>query len=295
MKKQFATIFIAVVAVVVIFLNRREKSSATVAEPDALASHIDSSVKPQDDFFMFANGKWFKQNPIPNSERQNGIFQMINDTINAQIHNLCETAAKLTNAESGSAKQKIGDFYYTAMDSVTLNKNGINDLKPEVEKIDGIKDMKTLFQEAGYITSVGTRPFFSFEIAQDDKISSKHVVHIEQGGLSLPNRSYYFDMDTRTVGIREKFVEHVKNMFVIMGYDEAKAKLAANNMMKLETAIAKTSRKREDTRDPLKNYTKVSYKQLCDMAPNFDWQTFFTSCDLSNVDSAVVCQPEFMT
>jgi len=294
MKKNSISLFaIACVALMASCNNTAKTTTAT--EPDALAANIDSTVKPQDDFFMFANGKWFKQHPIPASERQNGLWEMIQDTINNQILNLCQTSAKLTNAEPGSAKQKIGDFYYTAMDSVTLNKNGISDIKPDLDKIDAIKDMKGLAEEASYIHLVSGAPFFSFNVQQDDKISSKMSVYISQGGLSLSNRSFYFDMDARAVSVREHFVKFAASMFMVMGYDEAKAKKAADNLMKLETEIARTSRKREDTRDPLKNYTKVTYEKLCSMAPNFDWNTFFAGVGLPKLDSVVLTQPEFVT
>ncbi len=294
MKKLFASASFIASVTLLVSCNNQPKTVA-VSEPDALASHIDSTVKPSDNFFLFCNGKWFKNNPIPASEQQNGMWEMIQDTINAQIRNLCETSAKLTNAEPGSAKQKIGDFFYAAMDSVTLNKKGISDIKEDLDKIDQIKDLKGLVQEGAYIQMVSGSPFFDFGVGQDDKISSKNAVQISQGGLSLNNRNFYFDMDARAVMIRQKFVEHVKNMFKIMGYDSTKAQAAANNLMKLETAIAKTSRKRDDTRDPLKNYTKVTFAQLCTMTPNFDWQTFMQSVGLPKVDSVVIGQPEFLT
>jgi putative endopeptidase len=292
MKKCFALLsFAAIVALLSSCNNQTNKG----VEIDELVSHIDSTIKPADDFFMFANGKWFKNHPIPNSERQNGIFQIIGDTINAQIHNLCESSAKMTNAEPGSARQKIGDFYYTAMDSAALNKKGISDIQGDLDNIDKIKDIKGLIQQAAYISIVSARPFFEFGVGQDDKISGKNVVHIGQGGLSLPDREFYFDMDARSVTIREKFVKHAKNMFVIMGYDNAKAQKAADNLLRLEMAIAFTSRKREDTRDPLKNYTKITFIQLCKMTPDFDWQVYMDAVGLPKVDSVVLGQPEFLT
>lgn len=293
MKKNFAFLFAVACLAFMASCNNQPKTTAT--EPDALAANIDSTVRPQDDFFMFANGKWFKQHPIPASERQNGLWEMIQDTINAQILNLCQNSAKLTNAEPGSAKQKIGDFYYTAMDSVTLNKNGISDIQPDLDKIDAIKDMKDFAEEAAYMHVTSGSPFFSFGVQQDDRISSKMAVEISQGGLSLPNRSFYFDMDARAVKVREAFVKYAANMFKIMGYDEARAVKAATNIMKLETEMARTSRKREDTRDPIKNYNKMSYDKFCSLMPNFNWQVFFTGTGLPKIDTVIVGQPEFLT
>jgi putative endopeptidase len=262
---------------------------------DELVAHIDSTVKPGDDFFLYANGKWFKQNPIPASEQSNGLWQLIQDTINAQIRNICESSAALTDAPKGSNKQKIGDFFYTGMDSVDLNKNGLADLKSDLDMIDGIKDIKGIVKAAAYIHVVAGSPLFGFGVGQDDRISSKNAIFIYQGGLSLPDRRYYFDTDTSAVKIRHKFVEHVTNMFKILGYDASKAKQAADNLMKLETAIAKACRKREDTRDPIKNYNKLSFKQLVASTPELDWNVFMDGTGLHNVDTVVVGQPEFLT
>jgi putative endopeptidase len=136
---------------------------------------------------------------------------------------------------------------------------------------------------------------FSFGVGQDDKISSKNAIFIWQGGLSLPDRRFYFDEDSAAIKIRQKFVQHLANMFKIMGYDDAKARVASESEMKLETALAKAARKSEDTRDPIKNYNKISFKQLTTSTPNFDWRTFTVGVGLKKVDSVIVGQPEFLT
>src|SRR5450759_2793078 len=125
---------------------------------DALVTHIDSTIRPVDDFFLSTNGKWFKENPIPPSEQNNGLWQMIQDTINAQIRNVCESSAALTNADKGSNKQKIGDFFHSGMDSVALNKKAIADLKSDFDMIDGVKDMKGNVKAAAYIQIVAGSP-----------------------------------------------------------------------------------------------------------------------------------------
>ena len=262
---------------------------------DALASHIDSTAKAGDDFFQFANGKWFKQNPIPASEQSNGIFQLIQDTINAQVRNICESSAAIQNAPKGSNKQKIGDFFSTGMDSTSLNKKGISDLKGDFTKIDNIKDLNGIIREASYIHTVSSSPLLGMYVTQDDKNSSKYQVYITQGGLSMPDRNYYVDTDASSKAIREKFVTYVGNMFGIMGYDKSKAKQAAAKLMEMETALAKTSRKREDTRDPLANYNKMTFAKLTALTPNLDWKVFMNGTGLSKVDSVVVGQPEFLT
>jgi len=262
---------------------------------DALAAHIDSTVKAGDDFFQYANGNWFKQNPIPASEQSNGIFQLVQDTIDEQIRKICVSSAAIQNSEKGSNKQKIGDFFFSGMDSVSLNKKGISDLKDDFTAIDQIKDLNGILREASLLHTVSAAPLFNMYIAQDDKNSSKYQIYIAQGGLSLPDRDYYIDTDARTKTVREKFVVYVSHMFEIMGYKKPQAKLAADRLMEMETALAKQSRKREDTRDPFANYNKMSFTELAALTPNLNWTVFMNGVGLAKVDTVVVGQPEFLT
>jgi putative endopeptidase len=290
MKKRIG---ISLFTVTALFFSLLTGQSA--GQTDPLAAHIDSTVKPGDDFFQYANGKWFKENPIPASEPSNGLWQIIQDTINEQIRSVCESSAALTNVKKGSNKQKIGDFFKTGMDSVSLNKQGIAGLKSDLAMIDNIKKLKDVAGFAAYLHVVAGAPLFRFGVGQDDKISSKNAVFISQGGISLPDRRFYFDSDERSVSIRQKFVHHVERMFKIIGYDAAGSQRAAENLMKLETAIAHASRKKEDTRDPIKNYNKISYKQLLSETPNFDWKIFFDNAGFrTRVDTVIVGQPEFL-
>ncbi len=261
---------------------------------DALASHIDSTVKPGNDFFQFANGKWFRENPIPPDEQSNGIWQLIQDTINSQIRYICESSAGVKDAPKGSNKQKIGDFFFSGMDSISLNKNGIDPVKPELEKFDQINNLDELIKMVASIHATSGSPMFSFGVGQDDRISSKNAVFIYQGGISLPDRRYYFDDDARSIMIRGKFKDYIRDMFIILGNDEASAKKYADQVMKIETDLARVSRKREDTRDPVKNYNKVSLKQLSADNPDINWKLFFSSTGLSGLDTVIIGQPEFL-
>ncbi|MBK6643695.1 MAG: M13 family metallopeptidase [Bacteroidetes bacterium] len=264
------------------------------AGPDFLAANIDSTVKPGDDFFLFANNGWFKKNPIPASEQSNGLWQLIRDTINAQVRQICESSAALKDAPKGSAKQKVGDMFFSGMDSINNNKLGLAALQPELDQIAAINDKATLAKAVAKIHMVSGAPLFNFYVGQDDKQSDKYAIFISQGGLSLPDRTYYVDSDERALKIREKFPVHLKNMFQLMGNDEKKATGSASSFMTLETSLAKASRKREDTRDPLQNYHKMTVAELQQMTPAFDWNTFFTECGLQDVDTVIVGQLEVL-
>ncbi|HNY02901.1 MAG TPA: M13 family metallopeptidase, partial [Bacteroidales bacterium] len=283
-------VILAVTAISCSNLSQKSGDAST----DPLATHIDSTVKPGDDFFLFANGKWFKEHPIPASEQSNGLWQLIQDTINAQVRNICEKAASATGEQPGSNKQKIGDFFYSGMDSVTLNRDGLSGLKTDLDRIDAIRDLDGIAKEAAYLHMVAGSPLFGFYVGQDDRISSKNAIFLTQGGLNLPDRDFYFDKDARAVTIREKYVEHLANMFLLMGFPAEKAKKAAADDMKLETAMAGGSRKLADTRDPLKNYNKMPVAGLKKLTPLFNWDLFFSGAGLPKVDSVIVGQPEFL-
>jgi putative endopeptidase len=261
---------------------------------DAMASHIDSTIVPGDDFFQYANGKWFQENPIKASEQSSGIWQVIQDTVNSQILKICQTSAQGESANDVN-KQKIGDFYYSGMDSLNLNKAGISAIQTYLDQIDGIKNQDQIASFAAIIHRIAGSPMFDFGVWQDSKISSKNAVTIWQGGLSLPDRSYYFENDNRTKEIRQKYLQHLENIFRILNYDEKKAKAAAINLLKLETELAAASRKKEDTRDPHKNYNKLSYKALNTLTPDFNWNLFFNGIELQNVDTVIVGQPEYLS
>jgi putative endopeptidase len=259
---------------------------------DPLLTNRDTTINPSDDFFNYANGGWFKKHPIPSSEKSNGIFRMIQDTINNQIKSICIKSAD-ANADKGSNKQKIGDFYASGMDSVTINKLGITPLKNEIAKIDGVKDLQGLLQTFAYFHTTGSAPAFNFYVGQDDKISSKNALFLSQGGLGLGQRSYYFDTDADTKKIRDEYVKHVAKIFQLSGVNQEVSNANSALIMKMETELAKSSRKLEELRDPIKNYNKMTIAQLNGLTPNIDWKAMFTNLNIKNADSVIVGQPEF--
>jgi putative endopeptidase len=284
-----------VAAVVLTASSAVSQDRPRAVSADPLVSHIDTTVRPGDDFFLHANGRWFKEHPIPPTELSNGLWQLVQDTINAQVRSVCESAASVETAPWGSNKQKIGDFYFAGMDSVSLNRKGIEDLNDGLAMIDAIHDLQGVVKAAAYVRSVSGSPLFTFGVGQDDRISSKNAIFIWQGGLSLPDRRFYLDQDSNAIQIRKKFVVHLARMFGFMGYAADRAKTAAVRVMSLETALANASRKREDTRDPLKNYNKISFKQLTASTPDFNWALYVQDAGLKNVDTVIVGQPEFLT
>ena len=260
---------------------------------DPLVSNRDTLVNPAENFFQYANGGWFKNNPIPSTEKSNGIFRTIGDTINNQIKQICEKSAKDENAEKGSNKQKIGDFYASGMDSLAIEKAGIAPLKSEFANIESIKDVPSLMATIAHLHTIGASPAFSFYLGQDDKISTKYALFLGQGGLGLGDRDYYFNTDENTVSIRNEYVNHLRSMMKLIGQNEASATKNAGTIMKLETDLAKASRKLEALRDPIKNYNKMTVVDLSKSTPNIVWKAILPIFGVAKADTIIVGQPEF--
>lgn len=292
MKETGRSLFLIVITIVFgIYPLLAQKAPVIASDP--LASHIDYAVNPGDDFFMYANGKWFKENPIPPSEKSNGLWDIIQSTINDQIKTICETSASIKQAAVGSNSRKIGDFYFSGMDSLSINRKGLSVLKKELHQIESMKDLNDLMVVEGMVDkSVGSN-LFNFFLGQDIKISNKYALFVRQGGISLPSRNYYFDTDSKTVVIRQQFLAYAIGLFQNMGYQKVAAEAAGLQLIKLETDLAGISRSKEQLRDPQKNFTKLSLGQLQKITPNMNWTIFMQSLKLHQVDTVIVGQTEF--
>jgi len=292
MKKIYYLFLLITTSISFISCNKLTKKPTKLKKIDPLVSHIDSSFSPKSNFFMFANNNWFKQHLIKSTDRGNGIFKTIQDTINLDIKKICINASK-TKSVKGSNQQKIGDFYASGMDTLTIKKLGITPLKDEIQRIDNIRDLRQLSAEISHLHKIGATPLFSFYVGTDDKNSSLNSCFFWQGGLGLGNRDYYFNKDKRTTYIRNEYVKHISTMFQLMGYSKQKAKSDATTILNIETDLAKASEKLEDLRDPYKNYNKISTKKLNTTYKSILWNKLFKDWNLNNVDSVVIGQPKF--
>ncbi|MEW6469111.1 MAG: M13 family metallopeptidase [Bacteroidota bacterium] len=263
------------------------------AKPDILFSNLDTTVHPGDDFFLYANGGWFKKNPIPETESRWGIGNLVSDAIYEQLKTVCEQAAAKTDHQPGSGMQKIGDLYFSAMDSVNIDQQGVTPLENELKMISEIKDVKGVLSAIAQFQVYGAAPAFGCYVAQDDMNSEVMSFRLVQGGLGLPNKDYYFKNDERTKKVREEYVKHVERTLINIGYDEKKAAQSAKDIMRLETWLAKNSRELEELRDPYANYNKKSMADLDKLTPSIKWKEVFGAMMLPGMDSVIVGQPEF--
>lgn len=260
---------------------------------DVLIENMDTTVNPAVDFFSYANGGWIKKNPIPESERRWGIANLVQNETYDRMKKLSEAAAANTKAAAGTNEQKIGDFYASGLDSTNIESKGITPLKSEFDAINSIKDVQSVMDVIAHLQMIGCSPLIGPGISQDEKNSDVMALHFYQGGIGLPNRDYYFNSDTRTKNIREEYVKHIVNMFQLLGDDVAKAKRNSTVIMKLETNLAKASRKLEDLRDPYMNYNKMSVGEFGKLTPSIHWVDLLSKMNIRNIDSVIIGQPEF--
>ena len=259
---------------------------------DFLTRAIDKSVNPGVDFFKYATGTWMKNNPIPESERAWGIGNLVQEETYERLKNILKEAEN-SKALKGSNEQKLGDFYFSGMDTVDIEKQGITPLNPELKKINSIKNNKDLFNAAALLQQEGVNVMFGLFVDQDAKNSDEWALYMWQGGLGLPNRDYYFRKDSRTENIRNEYKTHVIQMFKLLGENNVDAAKDGESVYAIETFLADSSRKLEDLRDPYKNYNKMTIASLQQIAPSVGWKEVFDKIGASKVNSVVVGQPEF--
>ena len=273
----------------VLSCNNSEKRSS---KPDVLASNIDSSVNPADDFFDFANGKWIKNNPIPADESAWGLFQVIPDETLNRLRTINEDVSKKSQAE-GTAEQKIGDFWKAANDTAKIEQLGIQPLQPYLAKIAAINDAASLQNTMAELDAMGVGGAFALYVAQDAKNSSLEVLQMEQTGLGLPEREFYFKMDSTSIALRDAYIKNITKILTLLGEDSAQANTSAKNILTLETQLAKASKKLEDLRDPYANYHKYAVKDLDKVSPQIDWNNYMKVYGVSNADSVIIGQPGY--
>src|SRR5882757_4173825 len=254
--------------------------------------NLDKTCKPCDDFYQFAMGGWMKSNPIPPEYSSGGTFAQLADKNQQTLRQILEAAVN-AKAVPGSNEQKIGDFYASCMDSAAIDAAGTRSLDPELAQIAAIQNAADLQAETERLHSRGVGVLFRFNSNQDAKDSTRVIGSAFQGGLGLPEREYYLKQDDKSKQLRDAYVKHVAKMFELLGdaADQSAAESAA--IMKIETALATTSMKNTDIRDPDKTYHKLTLAELKTLTPNFSWDAYFNAVGHPELKDINVGQPDF--
>ena len=274
--------------------NMNNTKQDSIQKKDILAMNVDSTVKPGDDFFLFANGGWIKRTPIPESESSWGLAYMVQDEIYTKLKKINDDAAAKAG-DKGSISEKIGNFWKSGMDSVAINKAGLSPLNENMKMIDSMTRNAGIITVAAALQKKGVGSLFAEGVGQDDKISDKMAVFLSQGGLGMPNREYYFNTDERTAKIRETYKAYLLKTLEQLNPDTLSAKKNSDAVFALESRLAKVSRKLADTRDPYKNYNKMDWAGLSKIAPSVNWSAYTAATGYNKVDTVIIGQPEFFT
>jgi putative endopeptidase len=256
-------------------------------------ANMDKSVAPCKDFFRYANGTWLKNTPIPDEYANWGVLNVINEQNLNRVHKILEDAAAKTNLAPGSAEKKIGDFWYSGMDTKKIEADGAKPLQSEFKRIQDIKNLEELEAEIAHLNPLGSGELFRFTAEQDFKDSTKFIGSAWQDGLGLPDRDYYTGTDDDSKKKRQEYVEHIQKMFELLGNSNTVAAEKAKKVMAIEMTLAEASMKNEDTRKPENIYHKMTVAECDKLTPHFSWTRYLTEIGHPNIEQITVAQPEF--
>lgn len=256
--------------------------------------NMDTTVKPGENLFKYANGGWIKSNPIPDEYSQYGAFTVIYEDNQEQLKSLIKEVSEQKDTKKGSINQKIRDFYNSGMDTVKIEELGVNALSSQLDEIANLKSKEDVEKQIAIMHRRGSYPLFYFFAGTDQRNSSMEIGNFYQGGIGLPDMDYYINESERSEGIRQAYIEHLKKMFILKGENEERATKAAETVMKIETDLAKVSRTRLELRNPVANYNKMTLDELKQHTPDFNWDIYFGALGVSDPGGMNVGQPDFI-
>jgi putative endopeptidase len=277
-------------------VNMDELNGATVSAGKELPidpNNMDTLVKPGNNFFEYANGGWLKANPIPEEYSRYGAFEILGKKNQKEIKAIIDELSAMSEVKKGSPEQQIRDFYNSGMDTVRIEELGYKPIQERLKEINAMQSTDDLIAMQAKLNFEGSMPVFALFGSPDDKDSKMVIAHLMQYGLGLPDRDYYTKDDERTNEIRAKYLEHLKRMFELIGYDENVAAQKAQSVMKIETRLAEASMTMLERRDPNATYNMYNREDLKKLMGAYDIGTYLTKLGIGTIDKVNVRQPKF--
>lgn len=274
---------------------KEDKSKVVEAEKPQLSSglyldNMDVTVKPGDDFNQFVNGGWSKTAEIPADRASTSVGLEVHEAATENVRKIIEESAT-GDFPAGSDEQKVGDLYASYMDMDTRNKLGIKPIEAELAKIDAISNLEHLAIYFAESNKYGISQPFALAQYVDFKNPNTYMMYTWQAGLGLPDREYYFEEGEKESSIRDAYVKHIETMFDLAGMEAGKE--AATKIMALETRIASIQMKKEQTRDMVALYNKISLENLSSVMPDFAWDAYLKTAGIESIDGLVITQMDY--
>ena len=290
----FGRIYAVTLAAIVLAATVDSPHPAFAAELSGLKLNaIDHSVRPQDDFYRYANGTWLTDTPIPSDKSSYGLDNELADIALDELHGILDKAAG-TSGPAGSEAQKIGDFYASFMDERRIEALGIHPIGAELARVQAVLGKGGLAEVIAHFQQIGVSTPFDIGVTQDARDSTRYALEVDQSGLGLPDRDYYLkEDDPKLKAVRAQYRAHIQKMLTLLG-DATPAK-EARDILDLETHMARLQWTQVENRDPVKTYNKLTLVQLRTLAPEYDWARFLTAAGVTGkVDSLIVSQPSYV-
>jgi len=261
-------------------------------QPVLDTTSMDTNVDPCTDFYTYSCGGWMKKNPIPPDQSNWGAYSKLQDDTLVQLRGLLESAAK-GGAGRSANEQKIGDYYAACMDEGAVEALGTKPLAPTLAEIMALKDKREL---AAWVAAAPDASiyFFRYHSSQNFRDSTQQIAWVDQGGLGLPDRDFYFNADAKSVDLRKAYAAHVQKTLELLGDAPEAARREAETVMRIETALAAGSQTRVSRRDPRNLDHTMRVRELSASAPTFDWPRFFAKTGTPGVESLNVASPGFV-
>lgn len=258
---------------------------------------MNPDIRPQDDLFGHVNGRWLDETEIPSDRSSWGPFVQLADIAEQQVRDIITTLAETPADELDEDARKIGDLYASFMDEAAIDRLGTRPIQPLVNAVEGLRDVRDLAAFLGEFERIGGAGLFGSYIDTDDRNSDRYLFHITQGGLGLPDESYY--RDDKFAEIRTAYVGYLTRLFELGGATSSWLRdpaAAAQTVLDLDTRLAKGHWERAETRDVQKTYNLMTLDELKELAPAFDWEAYATNLGGSAETIAETCvrQPSYL-
>ncbi|MDF1604586.1 M13-type metalloendopeptidase [Nocardioides sp. YIM 152315] len=256
---------------------------------------MDPAIRPQDDLFGHVNGRWLEESEIPSDRSSWGPFVQLAEVAEEQVHAIIEDLARRVAAgdDVDEDARKIGDLFHSFMDTETIAAKGLAPVRPLLKAVAGLRDVRDLAAFLGEFERAGGHGLFGSYVDTDSKNSDRYLFNLVQGGLGLPDESYY--RDEKFAEVREKYVAYLTRLFTLAGHASPEA--AAATVLEIDTRLAAGHWERAETREVQKTYNLRTKAELAEICPSFDWDAYVTNLGGSDETLAEVCvrQPSYFT